>query len=111
MNRSNPIQKLSEDLALAVTGEQVAAVLRSALSADTVQRDGSRGPDHKVRIEAARLLLAYTLGTPIQRSENVTVNLDADSMTGLRERLKASPAMRETLAGLLAEVDRASIDV
>jgi hypothetical protein len=31
-------------------------------------------------------------------------------MTGLRERLKASPAMRETLAGLLAEVEGA-IDV
>ena len=61
-------------------------------------------PDVRAMEAGIKLYLAYAVGLPVQRQELVTVAINADSMTGLRERLKSSPAMRDALAGLLAEV-------
>ena len=61
-------------------------------------------PDARAMEAGIKLYLAYAVGLPVQRQELVTVAINADSMTGLRERLKSSPAMRDALAGLLAEV-------
>ena len=105
-----PAQRLAAEIAQAVTGEQIASVLRQSLAADTVARDGTRQPDHRARLDAAKLLLAYGLGLPIQRTESVNVNLDADAGAGLRERLAHSPALRSALRVAL-EKSEPSIDV
>jgi hypothetical protein len=81
--------------------DRIVKALADALAADLVNRDGTRGPDHRTRVQAASLLLAYRIGRPIERSEVVSVNLDADSSVGLRERLASSPAMKAALLKLL----------
>jgi hypothetical protein len=100
---TDPNRALNAAIDLKAPPERIVDALSAALAADTVNRDGSRGPDHKTRVQAALALLHFRVGRPVERSEVINVNLDADSMSGLRERLAASPAMRQTLAGLLAE--------
>jgi hypothetical protein len=100
-NTETPAARLAHELAQAVTGEQISLVLRQALSATTTTRAGTVEPDHKIRIEASRLLLAYSLGLPVQRTETVTVALDADANAGLHERLAKSPALRSALQAAL----------
>lgn len=65
--------------------------------------------DWRIQLEAAKLMIAYTLGLPVQRSEAITVNLDADSAAGLSERLRASPALREQMRKLLNESDAVEV--
>lgn len=100
-----PAQRLAAELAAGVAPEQVLHTLRQALAADTVARDGSRQPDHRARLDAAKLLLSYTVGLPIQRTESIAVNLDADSALGLKERLRNSPALRESMRKMLADAE------
>ena len=107
----DPNRSLATEIDRIAPPERIIRALADALTAEQVNRDGSRSPDHRTRTQAALALLSYRIGRPVERSEVVTVNLDADSMTGLRERLKSSPAMRDALAGLLAEVEGGSVDV
>jgi hypothetical protein len=102
------LRMLTTDVVSAVAskfgGEKIAELLDELCRAESMTNGGKLRPDHRTRLAAVTLVLAYLVGRPVERSEVVTVNLDADSMTGLRERLKSSPAMRDALAGLLAEV-------
>jgi uncharacterized protein (DUF4415 family) len=107
----NPSAELAEILNRKIPSEMVADALFRALTATQTTRSGTVEAATREQLQAASLILQYKVGRPVERQEIVSVNLDADSMTGLRERLRSSPAMRETLAGLLAEVEGAAIDV
>lgn len=91
-------------LARRVSPDVIAAKIESLMN---MTRPTKYGPAADVRAmeSGIKLYLAYVIGLPTQRQEVISVTLDADSMVGLRERLKASPAMRQTLAGLLEEVE------
>ena len=106
MKPQTPTERLATILASECPDEAVGAVLRECLAATTLTKSGAVEPDVRTRLEAAKLVLGYRHGLPVRREESISVNLDADSMIGLRERLASSPAMRQTLAGLLAEVER-----
>jgi hypothetical protein len=74
-------------------------------------RPTKHGPAADVRAMEAgiKLYLAYVIGLPTQRQEIVQVNLDADSATGLCERLRNSPALRESLTKLIGEAEAESV--
>jgi hypothetical protein len=55
--------------------------------------------------KAAQLGLAFAHGRPVERSEIVQVNLDADSSIGIADRLKNSPAPRKALRGILDSIE------
>lgn len=97
----SPSQRLAAELAAGVSPEQVLHTIHQAMSADTVARDGSRQPDHRTRLDAAKVLLAYAVGTPVARSESVSVSVDADSTADLSERLRHSPALRALFRKIL----------
>lgn len=101
----NPSAELAETLNAKIPSEMLADALFRGLTATTTTRAGAVEQDTRSQLQAASLILAYKVGRPVERSEVINVNLDADSMTGLRERLSSSLAMRQTLAGLLAEVE------
>jgi len=90
--------------------ERIVAVLADALAADLVARDGTRQPDHRTRLDAAKVLLSYGVGTPIQRSEILTVSADADTEVGLENRLRHSPALRALFRRLLASAEEPAVD-
>lgn len=91
-------------LAQVVPPEVIAKTIDDMLAATRITKAG-REPDFRAREAGAKLWLAYAVGMPIQRQEVVSVNLDADSAVGLRERLKSSPALRNALRGMLSEIE------
>lgn len=108
--KPNPAHALARALEEEIPESRIARVLSDAMAADIVNRDGSRGPDHKTRLAAAETALAYRIGLPVRREESVVVNLNAEQGDDLKERLARSPALRRALAEMLAEVgDRSPV--
>lgn len=101
-----PGQLLAKELADNVTDERLATAISEALTATQTNRDGTVAPDHRTRLQAATLGLAYRHGRPVERQEVVSVNLDADSSIGLADRLKNSPALRRSLRAILDSVEK-----
>jgi hypothetical protein len=88
-------------------GEKIATLLAELCEAESLTNGGNRRPDHRTRLAAVTLVLAYLVGRPVERQEIIQVNLDADASEGLMARLKSSPALRSSLKKLLAEVEDA----
>ncbi len=113
MSESNiPARASAADIAEALDREIPATVIAKAIAAglvaETTTKAGVKIVDHRSRLEAAKLALSYRVGLPIQRTENVTVALDADSSLDIDERLARSPALREQLRKSLAKADAAA---
>jgi hypothetical protein len=98
-------QQLADAIAKSAPPERLAEVIAAALGSTTVTRAGVIEPDTRSRLEAAKILLSYSVGTPITRSEILSVSLDANSSIGLAERLKNSPALRRSLRTILESVE------
>jgi hypothetical protein len=98
-------QQLAEALANEIPETRIAHALSDAMSADLVNRDGSRSPDHRVRLAALQLHLAYTEGKPIERQQIVTQTISSDPVADIAERLARSPSLRKSLAAMLAKVE------
>ena len=96
-------QQLAEALHTQIPEERLAEVLSSAMSATMTTRAGAVEPDHKTRVQAATLVLAYKVGRPVERQEVVSVNVCGDPDADFAARLKRSPALRRALRMLLAE--------
>lgn len=83
-------------------------VLRDCMRATRSQwsqarKDFIEVPDHRVRGEAARTLLAYGIGQPVQRV--LTATPKTESPEELQERLFQSPAVRASLRSLLDDYE------
>jgi hypothetical protein len=101
----SPAQAIAAALEKRIAPEQVATVLSDALTATTVSRSGAVEPDTRSRLQAAGMILAYQVGRPVERTEAVNINVDADSAIGMKERLAHSPALRAMLRKMLAAVE------
>jgi hypothetical protein len=62
-------------------------------------------PDVRAMEAGIKLYLAYAVGLPTQRSEVLTVNVDADAEAGLAERLKSSPALRQVFRRMIDQIE------
>jgi hypothetical protein len=94
--KSTQNNSLAESLATELPDEQIAIAIRDALTATQTTRSGTVEPDHKTRLQAATLALAYKHGRPIERQEVITANL-AESDEAILDRLKKSSVLRELL--------------
>jgi hypothetical protein len=103
MSADSPSHKLARILDREIPEDRIAQTLSECMAATSTGRNGVLEPDFRTRLAATQLALAYKVGRPVERQEIVQVNLNADSAIGLRERLRHSPALRKSLAGLLAE--------
>ena len=99
-----PNYSLTEALAAELPDEQIAIAIRDALTATQTTRSGTVEPDHKTRLQAATLALAYKHGRPVERQEVITTNL-TENNEALLERLKSSPAARDALRRTLKLTD------
>lgn len=100
------VQKMSrgdetmDALSKRVTPDRIAQAIMEALEANYITKNGEL-PDHRTRIEAAKLYLNYSVGLPVQRVVTQTIGErepDADVLA----RILGSAAAREGLAKLLA---------
>lgn len=96
-------QQLAEVLHAEITSERLARVLSDALAATMTTRSGTVEPDHKTRVQAATLTLAYKVGRPVERQEVMKYNVSADPDADLAARLKRSPSLQRALRALLAD--------
>ncbi len=101
--KSNPKNSLSEALTSEIPDEQIAVAIREALAATQTTRSGVVEPDHKTRLQAATLALAYKHGRPVDRQEVITTTLPM-SGDALLERIRKSDAMKNALRRYLGNV-------
>jgi hypothetical protein len=93
-----------EAMRAAIPPERVIAKIGDLMDATRPTKNGPAIDTRAVEV-GVRLWLAYTIGLPTQRTENVNVNLDAMSGADMVERLVKSPALREQLRSYLAQAD------
>ena len=89
--------------------EVIADKIESLLQATRPTKHGEVA-DTRSQEAGVKLWLAYCVGLPIQRTENVNVTLDADSEVGARDRLAKSPAARKRLRQMLDELDAVEVE-
>jgi hypothetical protein len=103
------LRNLSRDVIQAFAkrfdADKVGDMLEQLCNATHKTKGGQDIADNRTRLAATSLALAYLIGRPVERQEIVSVQMDADSPSGLRDRLLKSPALRATVKKLLAEVE------
>jgi hypothetical protein len=107
---NNPAEISREVLAAIhrhVNPDIVGQTIASLLSATRTLKNGDILPDTRAQEAAAKLYMSYAVGMPVQRSEVVNVNLDADKGDDLEQRMRQSPAMRESFRAMIARIDGA----
>ncbi len=108
LRRTNKSTRLSttESLAAALADElpdeRIAIAIRDALTATQTTRSGTLEPDHKTRLQAATLALAYKHGRAIERQQIITANATPDEHEAdLSQRIAKSPALKAHLLRLI----------
>ena len=89
--------KLIEAIATKFPVESIVKLLSELIDAKIITKGGHEIADNRTRLAAATLMLNYLVGRPVERQEIVNVNLDADASLGIDERLRTSPALRQSL--------------
>lgn len=87
--------------------------LSACLNATTTSKNGTTVPDCRTRLETAKLILGYMIGTPIPRKEVTPVKEGSQDGRSLEDQLMQSPALFKELKDALARVEarKAAIDV
>jgi len=94
--------KLSQSLAEKFSPEEITSTLAHCMKATKTMVVGGKPfevDDHKLRLDAVKLLLQYQIGMPVARSESVVHNVD--TMQTLQDKLKKSPALRRAVGRML----------
>lgn len=76
-NPSNISRRLTSVLGDRFPPERIAAQLEELLVATTIDRYGNERPDMRAREAGLKLVLNYTVGVPVTRSEHVEVKVEA----------------------------------
>ena len=98
---------MAEELARKVPASLIADAILELINAKRMTKHGLE-TDVRAKEAGLKLALAYKVGLPIQRTEAINVNLDADSAVGMKERLAHSPALRAIFRKILDEVESES---
>ncbi|MBC8001081.1 MAG: hypothetical protein H7X97_00720 [Opitutaceae bacterium] len=89
-----------------VDPDKVGMVISKMLDATRSLKDGRELPDTRTQEAGVKLYLAYMVGMPVQRTEAVNVNLDADSSVDIEARMENSPALLDQMEKLIERVKR-----
>ena len=66
-------------------------------------------PDYKIRLDTAKTVMLYQVGSAINRTEVVTHNID--TLSSLQNKLQKSPALRRAVGNMIADNTDGAIDV
>lgn len=94
--------RLSQKLAEKFSPDQITNTLASCMQATKTMVVGGKPfevDDHKLRLDAVKLLMQYQIGMPVARSESVVHNVD--TMQTLQDKLKKSPALRRAVGRMI----------
>ena len=90
-------RELVAAIAKVISPQRIAEAINEMLHAKRELKNGTILPDTRAQEAGVKFYLQYMIGLPVQRVEQVTVNVDADAEAGLSERLTKSPALRLSL--------------
>ena len=85
--------------------ETIVEKIEELLNAEVVTKGGEVRPDTRTRESAVKLLLSYTIGLPIQRTQNITMNV-TQSDDDVQELIDGSPTLRAELAEMIGMGER-----
>jgi len=97
-------QALVDELTRRFTPDLIADKIQDLLEAKRVV--GKGGPlvdDARATESGLKLMLAYAIGLPVQRQEQIVRNFD--SVESLKEKLKSSPELRKSMRELMKEFE------
>jgi hypothetical protein len=80
MNKANYGNQLTEALQNALSVDDIVNCLQRMFDAVIVTKGGNTRPDYRTQERALTLLLNYTVGTPVQRQEQVHYNMDMSDL-------------------------------
>jgi hypothetical protein len=99
-NPSTISRRLSSMLAEAFPPEVIVEKIKELMNAEVVTKGGQVRPDTRTQESAVKLLLNYTVGLPVIRSENIMVNVNP-SAEDVQAKIDHSPALRQQLAVMI----------
>ena len=92
-------------LAAVCTPELLADRVMMLVNATRINKAGEEEPDIRAMEAGLKLAYSYLVGLPIQRQQVMMQHSEADGTMGLAERMKHSPALRESFRKMLADAD------
>ena len=81
----------------------IARKLAELAGAMVMDKFGNYQPEWKTQSLAVKMLLDYTVGKPVARSEHVNVNVDVENDDDIREQIRHSPALRAKLEEMIGK--------
>lgn len=96
---STPSTSLATALDAELPDSRIAKALGDALTATQTTRSGTVEPDHRIRLAAATLALAYRHGRLIDRQQVVIAKVGGEA--DMIDRLTHSPELRQALRDAL----------
>jgi hypothetical protein len=88
-----------------VPPQKIGETIQRMLEAKRYHKDGTELDDTRTMEAGLKLYLAYVVGMPVQRSESISVNVDASTLADMEERLSKSPAMRQAFRRVLESAE------
>lgn len=98
-------RELVAAIAKVISPQRIAEAINEMLSAKRELKNGTILPDTRAQEAGVKFYLQYMIGLPVQRVEQVNVNIDADAEAGLTDRLAKSPALRQSLKRAIATAE------
>lgn len=104
---------LLEAMAQAFPPEKIQEHLKELATASIITKGGNERPDYRTRMEALKMIYSYSVGTPIQRQEQVNYNLDVNDMSEkeLVDLLSRSPSMMKKVQDIFDEAKKLAAEV
>jgi hypothetical protein len=101
-NPSNISPRLTSILAKRFPPDKIADHIESLLHSTRTLNDGSEIPDTRSIEAGLKLVLAYTVGTPVARIETKNINVDVPK-EDVRAMVEGSPALKAELLEIIGE--------
>lgn len=101
-NPSNLSPRLTSILAKHFPPEQIAEHINQLLHSTRTLNDGTELPDTRSIEAGLKLVLAYTVGTPVARIETKNINVDVPK-EDVRAMVEGSPALKAELLEIIGE--------
>ena len=101
-NPANISPRLTGILAKHFPPEKIAEHINTLLHSTRTLKDGTELPDTRSIEAGLKLVLAYTVGTPIARIETKNINVDVPK-EDVRAMVEGSPALKAELLEIIGE--------
>ncbi len=106
--RPNQGSRLDQLISNSVVKKSIRTLKDALFAMKSGKYGGSEGPDWRIRIDAAKLLIAYAEGEPIKRQQVATVS--HTTLQELTKQVSGAPAAAAAVREVLTMMKQAALD-